>query len=32
MTRNHRRWHFWMWLVVGPLAVLGVVVALLTRP
>jgi hypothetical protein len=23
MTREHRRWHFWMWLVLGPLLVLG---------
>jgi hypothetical protein len=32
MTRNHRRWHAWVWLVLGPLLVAGFVVGLLTRP
>ena len=32
MTRNHRRWHAWVWLVFGPFIVLGFVVGLLARP
>jgi hypothetical protein len=32
MTRNHRRWHAWAWLVLGPFTVLGFVVGLLARP
>jgi hypothetical protein len=32
MTRNHRRWHAWTWLVLGPLIALGFVVGLLVRP
>jgi hypothetical protein len=32
MTRNHRRWHAWVWLVLGPFTVLGFVVGLLARP
>ena len=32
MTRNHRRWHAWVWLVLGPFIVLGFVVGLLARP
>lgn len=31
MTRNHRRWHAWLWLVLGPLLVMGFVVGLLAR-
>ena len=32
MTRNHRRWHAWVWLVLGPVIALGFVVGLLARP
>jgi hypothetical protein len=32
MTRNHRRWHAWFWLILGPLLVAGFVVGLLARP
>jgi hypothetical protein len=32
MTRNHRRWHAWVWLVLGPFIALGFVVGLLARP
>jgi hypothetical protein len=32
MTRNHRRWHAWVWLVLGPLLVGGFVVGLMARP
>jgi hypothetical protein len=31
VTRNHRRWHFWLWLVLGPLLVAGFVAGLLAR-
>lgn len=32
MTCNHRRWHAWVWLVLGPFIALGFVVGLLARP
>jgi hypothetical protein len=32
MTRNHRRWHAWVWLLLGPVIALGFVVGLLARP
>jgi hypothetical protein len=32
MTRNHRRWHAWVWLLLGPFIALGFVVGLLARP
>jgi hypothetical protein len=32
VTRNHRRWHAWVWLVLGPFLALGFVVGLLARP
>lgn len=32
MTRNHRRWHARVWLILGPLLALGYVVGLLARP
>ena len=32
MTHNHRRWHAWVWLVLGPVIALGFVVGLLARP
>jgi len=32
VTRNHRRWHAWVWLVLGPFIALGFVVGLLARP
>jgi hypothetical protein len=25
MTVNHRRWHFWVWLILGPLIVIGLI-------
>jgi hypothetical protein len=31
MTRNHRRWHAWVWLMLGPFIGLGFVVGLLAR-
>ncbi len=32
MTRTHRRWHAWLWLVIGPLVLLGVILAVKWRP
>jgi hypothetical protein len=32
VTRNHRRWHAWVWLALGPFLALGFVVGLLARP
>jgi hypothetical protein len=32
MTRNHRRWHAWAWLVLGPLVAAAFVACLLARP
>ena len=32
MTRDHRRWHLWLWLLLGPLVAAGLVTALLVRP
>jgi hypothetical protein len=32
VTRNHRRWHALLWLLLGPLIVAGFVVGLLARP
>jgi hypothetical protein len=32
MTRSHRRWHLWMWLILTPLIVVGFLVALWSRP
>jgi hypothetical protein len=31
MTRAHRRWHLWLWRVLGPLTLAGLVTALLAR-
>ena len=31
MTRSHRRWHLYLWLLVGPLVALGFVLALVLR-
>ena len=31
MTRAHRRWHLYLWLLVGPLVTLGFVLALVLR-
>jgi hypothetical protein len=31
MTRNHRRWHAWVWLVLGPLLAVSFVLGLLCR-
>jgi hypothetical protein len=32
MTRNHRRWHAWLWLILGLLIVAGFVAGLWSRP
>ncbi len=32
MTRMHRRWHAWAWLVLGALVAAAFVVGLLARP
>jgi hypothetical protein len=32
MTRAHRRWHAWLWLVLGPLLAAGFIAGLLARP
>jgi hypothetical protein len=32
MTRAHRRWHFWLWLLLVPLLAAGFVAGVLTRP
>jgi hypothetical protein len=32
MTRSHRVWHFWMWLVIAPLLVAGLAAGILLRP
>jgi hypothetical protein len=31
MTRNHRHWHFWLWVVLTPLMAAGLVAALTLR-
>ena len=31
MTRLHRRWHLWLWLVLSPLILVGLVVSLTLR-
>ena len=31
MTRSHRQWHAWLWLLLGPLIVAGFVIGLLAR-
>lgn len=31
MTRKHRRWHAWLWLVLGPLLAAGLVIGILAR-
>ena len=31
MTRSHRRWHLYLWLLVGLLVALGFVLALVVR-
>jgi hypothetical protein len=31
MTRSQRRWHLWIWLVLGPLVVDGLVLSVLLR-
>ena len=32
MTRRHRRWHLWMWMVLAPLLAAGLIAALAARP
>ncbi|MCI0358220.1 MAG: hypothetical protein L0211_07040 [Planctomycetaceae bacterium] len=32
MTRLHRNWHLWMWLVIAPLLVSGLAMGILLRP
>jgi hypothetical protein len=31
MTRRHRRWHLWLWLVLTPLLAAGLSLALASR-
>jgi hypothetical protein len=31
VTRNHRRWHAWMWLILAPLIAAGFLAGLLAR-
>jgi hypothetical protein len=32
VTRTHRRWHFWLWLALGPLLAAGFAAGLLAYP
>jgi hypothetical protein len=32
MTRRHRYWHAWLWLVFGPLIIAGFVIGVRARP
>lgn len=32
MTLRHRRWHFWMWLLLGPAIAVGLVLSWNARP
>ena len=32
MTREHRLWHFWAWVVLAPVIALVLVAALVGRP
>src|SRR5262249_51208223 len=32
MTRHHRRWHLWLWLLLTPILAVGLAAALLARP
>lgn len=27
MTVRHRRWHYWMWLVLGPVVLIGLIIS-----
>jgi hypothetical protein len=27
MTVRHRRWHFWIWLALGPAIAIGVIIS-----
>jgi hypothetical protein len=27
MTLRHRHWHLWMWLVLGPVVVIGLIIS-----
>jgi hypothetical protein len=31
MTRQHRRRHLWLWLVLGPLALVGLILSIVLR-
>jgi hypothetical protein len=31
MTRSHRQWHLWLWLVLGPLALIGLLLSVAWR-
>lgn len=31
MIRAHRRWHLWLWLIFGPLIVLGLLLSVVQR-
>jgi hypothetical protein len=32
MTVRHRSWHFWVWAVLGPALVIGLIVSRQSRP
>jgi hypothetical protein len=32
MTRSHRRWHLWLWLVLGPLVAAALILSVVRRP
>jgi hypothetical protein len=32
MTRLHRRWHLWLWLILGPLILTGLILSVVFRP
>jgi hypothetical protein len=31
MTRQHRRWHLWMWLILAPLLAASLILSLVSR-
>ncbi len=31
MTRSHRRWHLWLWLVLGPVVLAGLILSFALR-
>jgi hypothetical protein len=32
MTRSHRLWHLWLWLVLGPLVLAGLILSVAFAP